>query len=314
MAEEKSSGTNEDQAKAADAIDLTNAQKVMAYGVRAQHELADFSAALLDQLRSIKTGDIEQPLEDLLTEVQSVSLSGISANDSGSPRMMRKAKKVLADFNRADKRIFELEMRLAGIKGDLVRDIVLLDKLKEKNKAHRQALESYIAAGEKVLAEKKAAAKSGSGNLLETESTLDVLDKRIHDLKLAHTIAMQTEPQINLIQSTNRALVERVQTSLLSTIPLWRNQMVLAGTLIKQKSVANMEKALSEAAGEKLKNGAEALKAAIAKGENPLAAVQKAGEELMKTIETVKAAYTSGETDIESALKAMNQLSAEIEK
>ncbi len=290
------------------AIDFSDAKNVTAYGVRAQRELADFSAILLDQLRSIKTGDIEEPLEALMAQVQSVSLSGFSADDKNTQRFMRKAKKVLSGYNRADKRIFELEMRLDAIKGDLTRDIVLLDKLKEKYQTHRLALETYITAGEKVLA----AVKPSEG--LEAGSARDVLEKRIHDLKLAHTIAMQTEPQINLIQNTNRALIERIQTSLLSTIPLWRNQMVLASTLIKQKTIMNMEKALSEVANEKLKNNAQALKEAITNGENPMSAVQRAGEQLVATIQAVKSAYVSGETDIESAMKAVNELADRIGK
>ncbi|MEX1308425.1 MAG: toxic anion resistance protein [Eubacteriales bacterium] len=315
MTAKKALGENlSDTKNMAASIDLEDAQKVMVFGIRAQQDLADFSSQMLDQLRSIKTGDIEAPLEALLDEVQSVSLSGLDANDRNTKRFMKKAKKVLARYNKADKRIFELEMRLDTIKGDLTRDVVLMDKLLEKNLAHREVLETYIAAGETVLAEKTKAAKSKAASVLEEGSALSVLEKRIYDLKLAHTIAMQTEPQIGLIQSTNRTLIARIQTSLLSTIPLWRGQMVLANTLVKQRNVMNMEKSLSEAADEKLKAGAEALKQVLAKGENPLVAVQKSGEELVKTIEVVKKAYDSGETDIEAAMKAIDELSRNMEK
>lgn len=299
-------------AKAVETIDISDANKVMAYGIRAQRDLADFSAQLLDQLRSIKTGDIEEPLGLLLDEVQAANLSGLNADDANTRRFMRKAKKVLAGYNRADKRIFELEMRLDAVKGDLMRDVVLLDKLKEKNLAHRKVLETYIAAGEKVLAEKTKAAKNTAASVIDEGSALSVLEKRVHDLKLSHTIALQADPQISLIQRTNQTLITRIQTSLLSTIPLWRNQMVLAGTLIKQKTVMNMEKQLSETADERLRTASDALKQAVARGENPLAAVQKAGEELAATIGAVKAAYEAGETDIEAAMKAVDALNKRI--
>ena len=315
MAEDKTQRSNKDDiGRIAASIDLENAQKVMAYGIRAQQDLADFSAQMLDQLRSIKTGDIEAPLETLLDEVQSVSLSGLDAGDKNTKRFMKKAKKVLAGYNKADKRIFEMEMRLDAVKGDLTRDVVLLDKLKQKNLKHREVLKTYIVAGEKVLAEKAKAAKSPTASVIDEGSALSILEKRIYDLKLAHTIAMQTDPQISLIQSTNRTLIARIQTSLLSTIPLWRSQMILANTLVKQKTLMNMEKSLAEAADEKLKAGAEALKKALAEGENPLAAVQKAGEEMVETIKVVKAAYADGETDIDAALKAINELNQNLKQ
>ncbi len=310
MAEEMSRSNIQKQADAvASAVEEGAVNGVMMYGTKAQHALADFSASLLDQLRSVKTGDIEEPLSALLVQVQSVSLHGLDADDKNAKRFMRRAKKVLAGFSQADKRIFELEMRLDAIKGDLMRDIVLLDKLKEKNSAHRKMLETYIAAGEKIIAEKTKAVKGGRASVIEAGSALSVLEKRIYDLKLTHTIAMQTDPQISLIQTTNQTLVSRIQTSLLNTIPLWRSQMTLAATLIKQKSVMNMEKQLAETASARLREGAEALKKAAAKGENPLAAVQKAGEELAETIRSVKTAYESGESDIEAALKTVDVLS-----
>jgi|GEM_PF-4076077 len=224
-----------------ESLEADDSQAILEYGLGVQTELADFSGNLLDQMRSVKTGEIEYPLERLMMHIRASGVGDISYVNHGM-RAQKKAKKTLKRFNKIDKQVFDIEVELDEVRGELMRDIVRLKKLKEKTEAHRMILDQYIKTADKALAE--------VSQIMKKHSAVQLLEKRVHDLKLARVVSLQMSPQIDLIVKANETLVSKIQTSLMTTIPLWRSQMLIAKTLIKQKNAENIEQTvMAETAG-----------------------------------------------------------------
>jgi len=256
-------------------IDITDSQAVIEFGVGAQSDIADFSDTVLDQVRSKDAGFAGEALNELMVNVKEIDVDGIS--NSGSRGLLRsvarKIKKFVGRYNKLSVQIDSIVVKLEDTRDSLFRDIELLDKLYDKNGDYLNQLDLYIAAGEIKLEElnnvvlpslRTEAEQSDdpvkAQELRDMQAMINRFEKRVHDLKLSRMISIQAMPQIRLVQNNDQVLVERIQSSILNTIPLWKNQIVIAITLFRQKSALKIQKDVTDTTNELLKKNSEMLK------------------------------------------------------
>ncbi|WP_226537085.1 toxic anion resistance protein [Fictibacillus halophilus] len=259
-------------------IDPTNHQTMITYGAPAQAKLHSFSNTMLEHVKKKDTGQIGEIIGDLMRKLQDVNPEELKSNKPTLiGRMFGKisgsVQEVLSKYQKTGAQIDRISVKLDGSKNVLMSDIVMLEKLYENNKEYFQALNVYIAAGELKLDElnqvtipemRKMAEQTNDQMKFQEVNDMvqfaDRLDKRVHDLKLSREITIQSAPQIRLIQNTNQALVEKIQSSIMTAIPLWKNQVAIALTLIRQRNAVEAQKQVSKTTNELLLKNAEMLK------------------------------------------------------
>ncbi|MET3730057.1 uncharacterized protein YaaN involved in tellurite resistance [Fictibacillus halophilus] len=259
-------------------IDPTNHQTMITYGAPAQAKLHSFSNTMLDHVKKKDTGQIGEIIGDLMKKLQDVNPEELKSNKPTLiGRMFGKisgsVQEVLSKYQKTGAQIDRISVKLDGSKNVLMSDIVMLEKLYENNKEYFQALNVYIAAGELKLDElnqvtipemRRVAEQTNDQMKFQEVNDMvqfaDRLDKRVHDLKLSREITIQSAPQIRLIQNTNQALVEKIQSSIMTAIPLWKNQVAIALTLIRQRNAVEAQKQVSKTTNELLLKNAEMLK------------------------------------------------------
>ncbi|WP_423408275.1 toxic anion resistance protein [Heyndrickxia sp. MSNUG] len=271
----------ENRAKAyqlAEQIDPKNHQAMIMYGTQAQGKLLTFSHAMLEHVQKKDVGEIGDIISDLMKHLNQVSPDELRAEKPNLlSRMFGKMsgtiQEVLSKYQKTGAQIDRISVKLDRSKNVLLSDIGMLEKLYETNKEYFHALNIYIAAGEIKLKElhektipalKKAAAETNDQMKFQEVNDMiqfaDRLDKRLHDLKLSREITIQSAPQIRLIQNTNQALVEKIQSSIVTAIPLWKNQVAIALTLIRQRHAVEAQKQVSKTTNDLLLKNAEMLK------------------------------------------------------
>ncbi|MBN1624370.1 MAG: toxic anion resistance protein [Clostridia bacterium] len=256
-------------------IDITDSQAVIEFGVGAQSDIADFSDTVLDQVRSKDAGFAGEALNELMVNVKEIDVDGISGSNSKGllKRVSRKIKKFIGKYNTLSVQIDSIVVKLEDTRDSLFRDIELLDQLYDKNGEYLKQLDVYIAAGEIKLRElnevvlpalRKEAEDSDdpvkAQELRDMQAMINRFEKRVYDLKLSRMVSIQAMPQIRLVQNNDQVLVERIQSSILNTIPLWKNQIVIAITLFRQKSALKIQKDVTDTTNELLKKNSEMLK------------------------------------------------------
>lgn len=271
----------ENRAKAyqlAEQIDPTNHQAMISYGTPAQSKLLTFSNSMLEHVQKKDVGEVGNIISDLMKKLNELSPDELKPDKpSFFARMFGKlsgsVQEVLSKYQKTGAQIDRISVKLDRSKNILLSDIVILEKLYETNKEYFQALNVYIAAGEikleeiheKTIPELRASAEL-SNDQMKFQEVNDMrqfaerLDKRLHDLKLSREITIQSAPQIRLIQNTNQALVEKIQSSIMTAIPLWKNQVAIALTLIRQRHAVEAQKQVSKTTNDLLLKNSEMLK------------------------------------------------------
>ena len=271
----------ENRAKAyqlAEQIDPTNHQAMISYGTPAQSKLLTFSNSMLEHVQKKDVGEVGNIISDLMKKLNELSPDELKPDKpSFFARMFGKlsgsVQEVLSKYQKTGAQIDRISVKLDRSKNILLSDIVILEKLYETNKEYFQALNVYIAAGEikleeiheKTIPELRKSAES-SNDQMKFQEVNDMrqfaerLDKRLHDLKLSREITIQSAPQIRLIQNTNQALVEKIQSSIMTAIPLWKNQVAIALTLIRQRHAVEAQKQVSKTTNDLLLKNSEMLK------------------------------------------------------
>ncbi|MFE4811951.1 toxic anion resistance protein [Peribacillus simplex] len=271
----------ENRAKAyqlAEQIDPTNHQAMISYGTPAQSKLLTFSNSMLEHVQKKDVGEVGNIISDLMKRLNELSPDELKPDKpSFFARMFGKlsgsVQEVLSKYQKTGAQIDRISVKLDRSKNILLSDIVILEKLYETNKDYFQALNVYIAAGEikleeihgKTIPELRKSAES-SNDQMKFQEVNDMLqfaerlDKRLHDLKLSREITIQSAPQIRLIQNTNQALVEKIQSSIMTAIPLWKNQVAIALTLIRQRHAVEAQKQVSKTTNDLLLKNSEMLK------------------------------------------------------
>ncbi|MDT3391348.1 MAG: toxic anion resistance protein [Bacillota bacterium] len=303
-----------DAKKLAQQIDVSDTQSVMTYGAQAQTKLSEFSQGMLSKVQSQDTGAIGDALSGLMFRLNEASPEDLQAGDSNFfKRMFGKVRKsiyeIQAKYQKIGAQIDTIAVKLDKEKNNLLNDNRLLEQLYQKNKDYFDALNIFIAAGElkrtelqtKLIPEANQKAQaSGSQMDLQTVNDLNQfeerLDKRVYDLKLAREITIQQAPQIRLIQNTNQVLAEKIQASINTAIPLWKNQVAIALTLLRQKEAVTAQRQVSETTNDLLKKNSEMLKISSIetakeneRGVVDIETLQKTQSDLVETLqETLK--------------------------
>ena len=293
-------------------INLMDSGYALQFGSTAQKDMAAFSDSLLSQVRTKDSGQVGELLTDLSGKINDFSES---QNDSFVKKipligsLVNKGENMLSSYEKLSTKVAKIQSELEKAKTTMMKDIVLFDNLYQKNLAYFKELQLYIQAGEEKLTEMRNqvlpklrmdAANStdpmAAQIVSDFESNVDRFEKKIHDLKISKTIAIQTAPQLRLIQNNDKILVERVQGAIYNAIPLWKNQIVIALGLSRQQNVLKMQQAVSDTTNELLRKNAEMLKLntiETAKENNrnivDMETVKKVNEDLVTTLtETLK--------------------------
>lgn len=259
-------------------IDANDAQSVISYGSAAQTKLSEFSQSMLNHVQAQDIGPIGDSLTELMYRLQEANPDELRAGEGNIfQRVFGKVKQsiyeVTAKYQKIGAQIDKISIKLDKEKDGLLKDNLMLEQLYQKNKDYFDALNIYIAAGELKMEElqttiipeaMKKAEETGDQMDVQIANDytqfLDRLDKRTHDLRLARQITIQQAPQIRLIQNTNQALAEKIQASIATAIPLWKNQVVIALTLLRQKDAVTAQRQVSETTNDLLKKNSEMLK------------------------------------------------------
>lgn len=294
----------------AEKIDATDQQGVITYGAVAQQKLSEFSQSMLNHVQANDIGPVGDSLTELMYRLNEANPDDLRAGEGSLfKRMFGKVKQsiyeITAKYQKIGAQIDKIAVKLDKEKNGLLKDNLMLEQLYNKNKDYFEALNIYIAAGElkaeelktKIIPEAMAKAQA-SGDQMDVQIVndysqfLDRLDKRTHDLRLARQITIQQAPQIRLIQNTNQALAEKIQASINTAIPLWKNQVVIALTLLRQKDAVTAQRQVSETTNDLLKKNSELLKVSAIetakeneRGIVDIETLQKTQNDLVETIQ-----------------------------
>ncbi|MBI6597621.1 MULTISPECIES: toxic anion resistance protein [Lacticaseibacillus] len=271
----------EQEAKAQDLaskIDVTKGETVLNYGADAQKQLGVFSQNMLTKVQSQDTGAVGDALTSLMTRLNEANPDELKAENNNIfrkifGRVKRSIYEITAKYQKIGAQIDTIANRLETSQQGLLNDNRLLDELYDQNKAYFDALNIYIEAANLKLAElndktipEAAKAAEAANDQMAIQQVNDLrqfasrLEKRAYDLQLARQITIQQAPQIRLIQNTNQALAEKIQASVNTAIPLWKNQVAIALTLLRQKNAVTAQRQVSETTNDLLKKNSEMLK------------------------------------------------------
>ncbi len=295
-------------------IDVNDSQGIIQYGVGAQSNISSFADSILDQVKAKDAGEVGAVLTDLMLTVKKIDVESLSSESLMSKipllgNLFAGAKKFIAQYQSIEHHIEEITDEMTKARMQLLKDITLLDSLYEKNKEYLTELDIFILAGElklkelqdKTLPEVKAKAEA-SKDTLDAQKVQDLsqminrFEKKVHDLKLSRMIAIQTLPQVRLIQNNDQLLVEKIQSSILNTIPLWKNQVVIAISLFRQKKALELQKEVSATTNDLLTKNSELLKTSSIE-------VAKESEKGIVEIETLKKVHDNLISTIDETLK-----------
>jgi uncharacterized protein YaaN involved in tellurite resistance len=291
-------------------VDVSDTQAVLSYGLPAQSRIANFADSLLGDVRTKDAGTGGEALQDLLKKVREIDVDALSAG-SGKARIpilgrfANTFERFSARYQKVATSLDRIIDALERSRMALLKDMTVLDKMYELNLDYLKQLDVYIAAGEQALQELHAVKipaleteVAASGDVMAAQRLADLqqaatrFERRIHDLRLTRMIAIQTAPQIRLIQGNDQNLVEKIQSSILTTIPLWKNQIVIAISLYRQQKAVELQKQVTDTTNELLAKNAELLREGSAKvgreverGVVDVETLQKVNADLIATLE-----------------------------
>ncbi|MGN0715198.1 MAG: toxic anion resistance protein [Anaerovoracaceae bacterium] len=287
-------------------IDLTNSTHILQYGADAQQKIADFSDTALESVRTKDLGSVGDSLASLVTELK--GFNALEEKKGGLMGLFHKAADPIAQlkakYDKAEVNVEKVVDILEGHQVTLTRDIAVLDELFKANTTNFKQLSMYIVAGKKKLEEaynvtlpamqakaRETGATEDAQAANDFEQMCNRFEKKLHDLDLTRTVSLQMAPQIRLVQNNNTLMVEKIQTTLINTIPLWKSQMVLALGLANSEEAVKAQQAVSETTNELLRKNAEVLKQTtinVAKeSERGVVDIETLKETNQKLIETI---------------------------
>lgn len=284
-------------------INLHDSNGILQYGVGTQKKMADFSENALKSVKTKDLGEVGDMISNLVTELKSFD---VEEEDKGFFGFFKKSGNKLtamkAKYEKAEVNVEKICEVLEGHQMQLMKDVAVLDKMYGLNLSYFKELSMYILAGKKRLAEVRATElaelidRANRSSLPEDaqaakdlESLCDRFEKKIHDLELTRMIAMQTAPQIRLVQSSDSLMVEKIQSTVVNTIPLWKSQMVIALGVEHANQAAKAQREVTDMTNELLKKNAQSLKMATVES----ARASERGIVDLETLKTTNAALIS---------------------
>lgn len=296
-------------------INFNDPSLTVAYGARSMNDIAKFADELLKQVKGKDSGPVGEILSGLLGSVKAVDVDKLTDDGGFMARLpvlgalFDRFERQMRQFQSLADQVDTVSDRLESAMIGLLRDVEVLEQLYVHNKDHYNELSLYIEAGKQKLAEARAselprleAQARQSGDSLDAQNVRDFaerlnrFEKRLHDLTISRAVALQTVPQIRMIQGNNQTLAEKIQTSVLTTIPLWKNQMVLAISLVRQKKGLKLQKDVSDATNALLLNNAQML-------EDATVGTAREVERSIVDFETIKAVHDKLLSTIEETLR-----------
>ena len=317
-------------------IDVENSEQVMNYGSAAQKNISEFSDAALNTVRTKDMGEVGDMLTSLVTELKGMDFT--EEEKKGFLGLFKKGKKNLEElktsYDSAEKNVDKIVEQLENHEITLLKDISLMDKMYGKNEEYQKELTMYIIAGKlkvdelrsKDLVEmQKKAEETGLTEDAQAASDFANLigrfEKKIYDLELTRMVAVQMAPQIRMIQNNDSLMVEKIRTSINNTIPLWKNQMVLAMTMYNSDEAMKAQNAVTEVTNDLLEKNAETLHQgsvtianAAERGIVDLETLQKTNLELISTLEEVRQIQDDGRTRRMEAEAQLERIEGELKE
>ncbi|SHI05983.1 Uncharacterized conserved protein YaaN involved in tellurite resistance [Sporobacter termitidis DSM 10068] len=317
-------------------IDITDTNAILTYGAASQKNIADFSGSTLDNVRTKDMGEVGGMLTDLV-----VQLKGFNYGEEEKKGFFGLRKKVenkiatiKAEYDKASINVDKIAEMLEKHQYTLLKDAAMLDKMYEMNQSYFKELTMYILAGKEKLGEcnnvilpdmKKKAEESGKPEdaqaVNDYANMVNRFEKKLYDLELTRTISIQMAPQIRLIQNNDSLMVEKIQTSIVNTIPLWKSQMVLAlgmhhsqQAMEAQREVTNMTNELLRKNAEMLKTGTVEIAKESERGVADIETLQLTNQKLIETLEEVRTIQTEGAAKRRAAEVELGRIEGELKQ
>ena len=318
----------------AEKIDITNSQMVLQYGAASQKKLSDFSETALSRVKTKDMGETGELITNLISELQ--GFDATTEQPKGIFGFFKKTSNSIEQlktrYDSANKNVERIKAQLEDHQVTLMKDITMLDKMYELNLVYFKELTMYILAGKKKLAEvrandlKAAQEKAQRTQLPEdAQAARDLADlcdrfeKKLYDLELTRNVSIQMGPQIRLIQSNDTMMAEKIQTTIVNTIPLWKNQMVLALGIAHSQQAMQAERAVTDATNELLKKNAATLKQGtieIAKeserGIVDIETLQQTNKQLIETLDELNKIRADGKAKRANAEQELGRIEGEL--
>ncbi len=319
-------------------IDVTDSTQVLQYGAKAQAKISEFSDSVLEGVKTRSTGEVGDLLANLVGEIKSFDSDITSENKTGLAKLFHSAKKqfdtLTAKYSKIETNIDTIEKQLENHRLQMLKDIAIFDTMYEKNLEYFKEISLYIIAGDKKLEElrnvelpklREQAQKSGeqldAQKVQDLENTINRFEKKIYDLKTTRIISIQMAPQIRLLQNNEAELVEKIQGSITNTIPLWKNQIVLALGINNAKQALGAQKAVSDLTNDMLKKNSEILKqGSIQIAEESERAIvdvetlQKTNKDIIETLDRVIEIHENGRAKRQEAEQELQNIEKELKE
>ena len=317
----------------ANQIDLNKSNQILQYGVGAQKKIADFSEAALNNVKTKDLGEIGEMLTGVVTELRSFDAE---EDDKGFLGFLKKFSNEIATmktkYDNAEVNINEMTGALETNQIQLLKDIAMLDKMYELNKSYLKELSMYILAGKKKLTQVQneelpalleTSSKSGLPEDAQAFNNMAAIanrfEKKIHDLELTRMISIQMAPQIRLVQGNDAIMAEKIQSTIVNTIPLWKSQMVLALGVTHATQAAKAQREVTNMTNELLKKNAETLKMATIetakeseRGIVDIETLRITNESLISTLDEVIRIQTEGHQKRKEVEVELNKIEGEL--
>lgn len=315
-------------------IDIENTNQILQYGAGTQKKMADFSDTALENVKTQDLGGIGELISNVVGELKDFDVQEEGKFFGLFRKQTSKIENLKNKYDKAQANVEKITDSLQQHQVRLMKDSAMLDKMYEQNLNYFKELTMYILAGKKKLEEtrngklaemKNKAALSGLPEDAQAARDLDEkcsrFEKKLHDLELTRTIAMQTAPQIRLIQNNDTVMVEKIQTTIVNTIPLWKSQMVLALGIAHSAEAAQAQRQVTDITNELLRKNAETLHMATVetakeseRGIVDLETLQKTNADLIQTLDDVMRIQMEGRQKRQAAEMEMHRMEEELKR
>lgn len=315
-------------------IDIENTNQILQYGAGTQKKMADFSDTALENVKTQDLGEIGELISNVVGELKDFDVQEEGKFFGFFRKQTSRIENLKNKYDKAQANVEKITDSLQQHQVRLMKDSAMLDKMYEQNLNYFKELTMYILAGKKKLEEtrngklaemKNKAALSGLPEDAQAARDLDEkcsrFEKKLHDLELTRTIAMQTAPQIRLIQNNDTVMVEKIQTTIVNTIPLWKSQMVLALGIAHSAEAAQAQRQVTDITNELLRKNAETLHMATVetakeseRGIVDLETLQKTNADLIQTLDDVMRIQMEGRQKRQAAEMEMHRMEEELKR
>ena len=319
-------------------IDVSDTTQIIQYGAKAQTKISRFSDSVLEGVKTRSTGEVGDLLAKLVGQIKSFDSDVSADNRKGLAKLFHSAKKeldtIIAKYNKIEVNIDGIEKNLENHKLQMLKDIAIFDTMYEKNLEYFKEISLYIIAGERklkelrdvILPELKEKAKE-TGEQLDAQKVQDMenminrFEKKIYDLKTTRIISIQMAPQIRLLQNNDSELVDKIQSSITNTIPLWKNQIVLALGINNAKQALGAQKAVTQLTNDMLKKNSELLKqGSIEVAEESERAIvdvetlRQTNRDIIETLDKIIEIHENGRVKRAEAEKELEEIEKELKE